>query len=194
MRSTALATIRDEHRVLAAMLQSMSLLVGQCRGHGRTPDFALLRAMLFYIDEYPNRLHHPKEDQLLFPKVRQLCPELRDVLDQLEQDHQQGERSIHVLAHTLLAYEVMGEPRRDAFEQALGRYTAFYLRHMMLEERHILRAAEDRLAPEDWVELDEAFAANRDPFTGHEPEEAFRPLYDRILSTLPDPLGFGPRA
>ncbi|MED5622434.1 hemerythrin domain-containing protein [Ideonella sp. BN130291] len=190
MRSTALAIIRDEHRVLSAMLQSMSLLLRQCRAARQPPDFRLLRTMLFYVDEYPNRLHHPKEEALLFPRVRRECPDLAEVLDQLSDDHQQGERSMHQLEHALLAYEVMGDERRAAFEQALDRYTAFYLRHMMLEERHVLRAAEERFSPEDWAELDEAFAGNRDPFTGHEPEEPFRPLYQHILASLPDPLGY----
>ena len=41
---------------------------------GLTRDFALLRAMLFYVDEFPERLHHHKEDELLFPRVRARCP------------------------------------------------------------------------------------------------------------------------
>ncbi|WP_395699955.1 hemerythrin domain-containing protein [Aquabacterium sp.] len=193
MRSTTLTIIRDEHRALAAMLQSMSMLLQQCRSHHQLPDFGLLRSMLFYIDEYPNRLHHPKEDQLLFPLVRKYCPELADVLDELTADHEKGERSIHLLEHTLLAYEVMGDARREAFEQALARYTAFYLRHMMLEERHVLRAAETQLGEEHWAELDAAFAANQDPFAGgHPPDEAFQAVYQRILKALPDPLGFAP--
>jgi hemerythrin-like domain-containing protein len=192
MRSTALAIIRDEHRVLGAMLQSMALLLKRGHAPGQSPDFALLRAMLFYVDEYPNRLHHPKEDALLFPRVRLRCPELAPVLAELSNDHQQGERSIHQLEHALLACEVMGtDERLAAFEQALERYTAFYLRHMMLEERHVLRAAEDHFAPEDWADLDAAFEANRDPFTGHRPDEEFRPVFERILSALPDPLGYG---
>lgn len=192
MRSTALTIIRDEHRALSAMLQSMSMLLQQCRLHHKLPDFSLLRAMLFYIDEYPNKLHHPKEEALLFPAVRKHCPDLAGILDELSADHGQGERAIHQLAHTLLAYEVMGDARREAFEQALSRYTAFYLRHMMLEERHVLRAAEMQFGPEQWADLDAAFEANRDPFAGHEPEEAFKPLYQRILKALPDPLGFAP--
>jgi hypothetical protein len=36
--------------------------------------FDVLRAMLFYIDEFPERLHHPKESDLLFPKLARRVP------------------------------------------------------------------------------------------------------------------------
>jgi hemerythrin-like domain-containing protein len=194
MQRQALKTIRDEHEVLAAMLHSMRLLLEQQRGRPGGPDFGLLRAMLFYVDEFPNRLHHPKEEALLFPRVRRACPEIGEVLDQLGHDHEQGARSLHHLEHALTAYEMLGEERREAFEHALQRYMTFYLRHMQLEERVVLRAAVENLADADWADLDEAFASNHDPFTGHAPDEAFRPLHARILAALPEPLGYAPAA
>ena len=54
----------------------------------------------------------------------------------------------------------------------------------------MLPLAERVLAPEDWVELDAAFLANRDPLT--QPDNEYRPLFQRILMTLPAPLGLGP--
>ena len=39
----------------------------------------------------------------------------------------------------------------------------------------------------DWAELDAAFAANKDPLTGHEPEDGYRPLFRQILNTAPAP-------
>jgi len=184
MPSTALDIIRKEHRVFAAMLQAMTAQLRRVNTLRQGPDFPLLRALLFYIDEYPNRRHHPKEDASLFPLVRSRCPELAGVLDQLTADHQQGERSMHKLAQALLAYEVLGEPRRDNFEHALERYAAFYLRHMMLEEEHVLRAAEECCQPDELAALDRAFSANRDPFTGHDPEAEFRPVYERLAPLL----------
>ena len=47
------------------------------------------------------------------------------------------------------------------------------------------------LTAQDWAELDEAFAANRDPLTGHEPDDDYRALFSRIVNALPAPLGLG---
>ena len=71
MRHTALDVIHEEHQALAAMLRSMSMLLAQARREQSLPDFSVLRAMLFYVDEFPERLHHTKESQLLFPRLRE---------------------------------------------------------------------------------------------------------------------------
>jgi hemerythrin-like domain-containing protein len=98
---------------------------------------------------------------------------------------------IRELEHALLAFEMLGDSRRIAFEQAARRYVDFYLAHMALEEREILPLAERVLTERDWAELDEAFSANRDPLTGHAPEADYRALFTRIVGIVPAPIGLG---
>lgn len=193
MTSVSLQVIKSEHQALAAMLQSLSMLVSLARRNNDLPDFGVIRSMIFYLDEFPERLHHPKESDLLFPLVRMRVPELAALLDRLDRDHAQGEIAIRDLEHALLSFEVLGEPRRTAFEQALERFTASYLDHMRLEESVVLPAAERVLTTQDWVMLDSAFASNRDPLTGQEPEQIYRPLFQRILMNAPAPVGLGDR-
>ena len=194
MRHTTLDIIHDEHQALAAMLRSLSMLVQQARRENRMPDFEVLRAMLFYIDEFPERLHHPKESELLFPVVAARCPELAPVIARLDKDHAAGERAVRDLQHALLAFEMMGEVRRVAFEQAAERYIRAYLEHMAIEEQDILPAARRTLKPEDWAPLDKAFAAHADPLTGHPAQPDYAPLFQRILMHAPAPVGLGPAA
>ena len=191
----AVRVIRAEHDALAAMLRTLPLLLDAQRRVGTPPDFAALRAMLFYVDEFPERLHHAKESELLFPKLRARAPDLRDVLDDLDGDHAQGERAIRELQHSLLAWEQMGEVRRDKFEQQLKVYTARYLRHMKREETEVLPRAAGVFSADDWAELDEAFGSHQDPLAprpGQAVDEAYAPLRQRILAALPAPFGWGP--
>ena len=187
--------IREEHAALSAMLRSILLLPAEHRRHGTLPEFAALRAMLFYVDEFPEQRHHRKETELLFPKLRARTPLSHDDLDHLDGDHASGERSIRDLEHALLGFEKMGEPRRAAFETAAERYVSFYLAHMAMEEQQILPLAEKVLTDADWAELDEAFGANRDPLAGHgnghEPEADYRALFTRIVNIVPAPIGLG---
>lgn len=191
MRHLALDVIRDEHQALAAMLRSMPLLVAQAQRDGQAPDFGVLRAMLFYVDEFPERLHHPKESELLFPAVRRRCPQLAGTLDRLDADHARGEAAIRELEHALLAYEVLGAPRRQAFVDALQRYIDGYLGHMAAEESEVLPAARQHLTAEDWAGLDAAFAANQDPLTGHAADPVYEPLFRQIVMHAPAPIGLG---
>jgi hemerythrin-like domain-containing protein len=187
----ALHIIQQEHQVLSAMLRSLTMLLRRSRDEGVAPPFDVLRAMLLYVDEFPERLHHPKESALLFPAVRRRCPELAATIAQLEGDHQRGEASIRELEHRLLAWEVMGASRRRVFETAAERYVENYLRHMALEESAILPAARQHLTDADWAELDAAFEANRDPLTGHAASDDYAPLFRKIVDTAPAPIGLG---
>ena len=191
MTPATLRIIREEHAALAAMLRSIPLLLGQHRQAGTPPDFAALRAMLFYVDEFPEQRHHRKETELLFPKLRARTPLAREQLDRLDAEHARGERAIRDLEHALLAYEMMGEARRQAFETAAQRYVDFYLAHMRMEEEVILPLAQRVLTERDWAELDEAFGSNRDPLTGHVPDADYRALFSRIVNTVPAPVGLG---
>ena len=79
-----LAIIGDEHRSLAAVIHGLEFLVREARAAGRPPSFPLLRAMLRYIDAFPERLHHPKEDAYLFRKLRERTSAFDDTMAERE--------------------------------------------------------------------------------------------------------------
>jgi hemerythrin-like domain-containing protein len=191
MTHATIRIIRDEHSALSAMLRSILLLLAEHRRNGTLPDFGALRAMLFYVDEFPEKRHHRKESELLFPKLRARTPMSRELLDRLDEDHARGERRIREVEHDLLAFEMMGESRRLAFEQSMERFANFYQIHMGMEEREILPLAERVLTEDDWQELDVAFSANRDPLAGCEPEADYDALFTRIVNAVPAPIGLG---
>jgi hemerythrin-like domain-containing protein len=191
MSRTAIRIIHEEHRALAAMLHTLKLLSERMREGTNLPNFDLMRAILFYIDEFPERLHHAKESSVLFPKLRQRAPQAAAALDRIDADHGKGESAIRELEHKLLAWEQMGEPRRKAFLDELERYVGFYLEHMNLEERELLPLAETSLTDEDWAAIDRAFEENRDPLTGHPPSEDYAALFSKIVQHAPAPLGLG---
>ncbi len=68
----AIHIIKSEHRSIAAILQGLLYLTTAFRQGGAEPDYQILRAMLYYLDVFPERLHHPKEDGHLFAKLRQM--------------------------------------------------------------------------------------------------------------------------
>jgi hemerythrin-like domain-containing protein len=192
MLKQSLQIIQEEHTALAAMLRSLSMMVD--RGPDDEPEryFDVLRAMLFYVDEFPEKLHHTKESELLFPRVARLAPETQEAIARLEKDHAMSEAGVRELQHLLLAWELVGDSRRAAFEDATRRYIAAYLEHMRLEETAILPVTQKVLSDADWKELDAAFATNCDPLTGKYPRD---PMYDRLFTRIvmraPAPIGLG---
>lgn len=191
-----LQIIRSEHQALTAMLRSIRLLLAEHRRSNTLPDFSVLRAMLFYVDEFPERLHHTKESTLLFPMLRGQGSEANEVLDRLDREHARGEAAIRELEHELLGFEMMGQTeqglrRRERFEQAMNEYIDFYLSHMHVEETVVLPLAERVLSAAEWRELDSAFSQNRDPIANYDTDGPYRPVFQKILMHLPAPLGLG---
>lgn len=181
MPHTSLRILRDEHASLGSMLRAMRTRVQQGPGDHPQRYFDVLRAMLFYIDEFPERLHHTKESTLLFPRVLRAVPSLRAVIDRLDQEHRDGERTVRELQHLLLAWELLGEGRRGAFERACLRFLDFYQEHMALEETVVLPEAERCMTEADWSVLDAAFRENMDPLGGKFPTN---PAYDRLFTRI----------
>ena len=190
--SSTLQIIRDEHAALSAMLRSLTMM--EEKGPGDEPEryFDVLRAMLFYIDEFPERMHHPKESDVLFPKLARAMPELMPLIRRLESDHMAGEGRVRALQHDLLAWELIGESRREAFVDAAHRYARFYQEHMHVEETQVLPVARRSLSAADWAELDKAFSMDRDPLAGGAHDPVYDRLFARILMSAPAPIGVGP--
>ncbi|UUX95022.1 hemerythrin domain-containing protein [Aquabacterium sp. J223] len=183
--TAALRIIRDEHAALASVLHALLLLVRDARHRNRAPDFRCLRAMLFYVDEFPERLHHVKETTMLFPRLRELTSEADAVLKQLDGDHASGARRVRELEHLLTAWELLGEARRPAFERALDEYVEFYLNHMRVEETAVLPLAERCFGAADWLILERAFGTHRDALAGAEPEAQYAALFRTLASVTP---------
>ena len=192
MKHTSLQIIRDEHSSLAAMLRSMQMMVERGPGEHPRAFFEVVRAMLFYIDEFPERLHHPKESNLLFPCLVRASPDVMAVVTRLEGDHIHGEKLVRDLQQLLVAWELLGESRMAVFVDQCKDYIAFYLEHMRLEETVLLPEAEKVLTEAQWKELDAAFEKNCDPLTGkYPPEPAYDRLFTRIMIQAPAPIGLG---
>lgn len=183
MQPPAIQLIVEDHQALAAVLRALRDAVERAgRQPGSAPDFDAMRAMLFYLDEMPARVHHASESELLFPRIRERCPALRPVLDRLEAEHERGESAVRELEHALTAWQVMGEVHQESFELLVRTHVNGYLGHMEVEESYVLPVALDFLSPADWRELAEALTRQRSEL-GASMAQSHRALFARITLT-----------
>jgi len=180
---TALATIRDEHRSISAVLHAMKDLARQAQEPGAKPAFPALRAMVRYMDEFPEKLHHPKEDEHLFARLALRAPEAAPLIKRLREEHVQGARLIRELERALVFFEDKAPQGAKEFLEAVNAYADFHWKHMRCEEQEVLPLAERSFTPEDWRALSAAFVANPD----------FEKAFTRIVGLAPAPVGLGAR-
>ena len=184
--------INDEHRSLAAVLHGMLYLVREIREHGAKPDFAVLGAMVYYIDAFPERFHHPKEDRYLFRLLRMRSPTAVKLIERLETEHRAGAEKIRFLEQALARYQQGGEAEFAGFAAAVEAYAAFHWDHMRAEEKELLPLAEKYLTAGDWEAVDAAFMGHSDPLFGAEAGAEYDALFRRIVNLAPPPIGVGP--
>jgi len=187
----ALTIIKDEHRAMAAVLRGLQYLIQQIRNGQAKPDFRLMKSMLDYIEAFPDRLHHPKEDEYLYRILRERTDEVTATLDLLEHEHQQEPAWLASLRATLKAYE-QDAAGFEAFSQEVEHYVASHFSHMNKEEDVVMPVAEQVLTAEDWTTIDAAFRSNEDPIVGAGTQREFRELFRRIVNLMPAPMGLGP--
>jgi len=188
----AIRIIRDEHRAIAAILHGMLFLVRKIRDRGATPDFNLFGAMIYYIDAFPERFHHPKEDRYLFHVLRIRHPDSVSLLDRLEDEHRTGAYKIRALEQALARYQHGGASEFPDFAKAVEDYAAFHWNHMRAEEDEVLPLAEKHLSAADWDGVDTAFLGHVDPMHGAGAEGEYQALFTRIVNLAPPPIGVGP--
>lgn len=190
-KTEALRIFKDEHGSIAAVIHALEFLVGRIQKAGVTPDFRLLNAIVCYIREYPEKLHHPAEDTSLFQLVRSRTSVANNVLDELQQEHGQGEERLQTLSNALNRFEAGATDSVSEFAEAVRAFADFYWRHMRKEEDLVLPIAEQALTEDDWKLVRDAFLANRDPMLGGDTADEFRNLFSRILKLAPPPIGYG---
>jgi hemerythrin-like domain-containing protein len=147
--------------------------------------------MIHYIDTFPERLHHPKEDRYLFQAVRRRDPGAEQVLAELESQHVRGAALIRELERALLEWETQGDAAYAAFAAKVQEFADFHWKHMRQEEDVVMPLAEKILQPEDWVEIDAAFVGNKDPLFDKTVQKDFDKLFSHIVNIAPPPIGLG---
>lgn len=183
---SAVAIIRHEHTQLSTVIDGMRHFVRLLVAGEPVPGVIVFRAMLYYIREYPQRIHHPNEDRYLFAPLRARTGEFDSVLDQLEAQHDKSDMKLRNLEHALTRYELKGASALHTLGALMDDYAEFHADHRCLEETVILPAATRVLTPDDWVGIDAAFAANRDPFDGQPLDEDLDRLFSMIVQAIPD--------
>jgi hemerythrin-like domain-containing protein len=157
----SLRALQHEHQFIVNTFASTMQLLA--RGPGEKPEcfFDTLRSILFYLDEFPEQLHHRFESQILFPALIQENSSFTQVIKKLDVDHQSSEQEIRRLQHLLLGWEIMGDARRIQFEDSCRVFVNQYLDHIDTEEKEIFPAVLQCIPLEKLKKVDTAFAEQR---------------------------------
>ena len=182
----ALRIITEEHQNLWRVAVTLDLVAGEMDA-GEPVDPAFFHSVFDYIEHFMDACHHAKEDEYLFPALRQRSPEAAAVLDRLQIEHRNGPEILRSLRRQLAApASAPGE-----FAGNLRIFAESLKSHIRTEEKDAMPLAREVLLPEDWAVIDRAFLDNADPVFGEQARVEYRQLFHRIASLAPESVGLG---
>jgi len=186
----ALRVLAREHLALRAVGRILAMEAAILAAGGRA-EIDLMESIVEYLDAFPNRIHHPKEEYQIFLRMRLRAAEKCTVLlGRLLADHQKETENVAALAAALRDYRAGAAPAAARLADIAGNYAKFLDRHIDLEDDEAFPLAEQVLTEEDWRAVDAAFAANDDPLAGDTAAEGrFAALHRRILALGAPPPG-----
>jgi hemerythrin-like domain-containing protein len=174
----------EEHRTLRIVLHILQRLLHEISQFGTPPDFHLLAELVYYIDDFPERVHHPKEEKHLFPIVRRRTARFDTLIDRLRTDHARSAQMLIRMQRDLVHFQAGARNGLSRLSADAARYADLLEEHMQAEEQ-LLRDARDALTEDDWEHLARGLGARRDPLTADDTRHEFRVLRLRILTALP---------
>jgi hemerythrin-like domain-containing protein len=185
--TTPTSDLRSEHVGVTRMLNIMGKMadrIAERMAADEKPDTAEVDEVIEFLRVFVDQCHHGKEEQLLFPAVREAgIGSAEDVLPELMEEHTQGRE---IVARIVRANEdaKSGETGNDTTDliDAFTRFRELLREHILREERDCFKIADEQLSPEVAQQLQEGYDRIERDVVGEGRHEAFHAMLDRLES------------
>jgi hypothetical protein len=97
--------------------------------------------------------HHDGEEQLVFPLLRERCPDQAALIDELTEQHHEAITLLRAARQWLAAWPGAGDSAQLEVVGALGELRTHLVEHLDEEERVGLPLATEYLSAEEWGQL-----------------------------------------
>ena len=164
------------------ILDQQSQLISADEGRNGKPDIFLMVDIAHYVKNYPDLIHHPKEDRV-YEVFKTRTNEGADIVDQVQNEHKLLPNETNEL-YTLLEAAANSALfiSRDELRSKIQHFLALERNHMNIEEQVLFPLIESTLTEEDWDSIDTATLNKSDPLFGDNIEACYENLYRSIKS------------
>lgn len=170
--------LRSDHRNMSLLLDLLDAETGLLAASAE-PDYELVADIMRYMTEYPDAIHHPRED-LIYRHLRSLHPDIERKLQRVETDHRYIEQSGLKLRNDFAAISDGADPGRDEMITRLRQYSGQLREHMYWEEQDLFRRADELQDDDKLLANLSEHAESDDPLFGLKVQRKYRRLLGRI--------------
>ncbi|NLV92714.1 MAG: hypothetical protein GX030_10040 [Firmicutes bacterium] len=185
--------LRQEHRQIKRVLRILDCAAAKVRA-GEEVDLDLLRQGVKFAREYADMFHHGKEEELLFPRLREKGLPPGGPVDVMIREHVMGRDYVGEI-DTILNTIVKGEGEdiatedREELADAILRYTAHLSRHIQKEDMILFNIADQMLSGEEDAKLHREFTAADVDLMSEADQARWQEFIDTWEKTLELPEG-----
>jgi len=177
--SSVIDQLHQEHTNVTQLLNLLEREINAIRD-GK-PNYEIMQDVMHYMTHHPDLFHHPKED-LVFQHLIQRDRNIRDVLEQLLDQHRDLVNTGREFLEALSRIDSnIAEHEADIVESG-RRYIGDLRRHMDIEEGKIFPLARLMLTERDWAAIDEEMGQFEDPLFGRAIGDEYRRLFELIVT------------
>jgi hemerythrin-like domain-containing protein len=151
---------------------------------GKTPDYPLLQDIMCYMNQYPDRFHHPREE-LVLEKLVARDPTARTAVEDALDQHISIGLAGREFDRLLRTSDVDSVHVRERIGAAGFAYIRALRQHMLLEDKTLFPMATAALTNTDWLSVDRAIDAIEDPLFGKMIADGYERLY-RLITDQAD--------
>jgi len=178
--ATVVATLRREHRSLAALLNALERQV-RILAEGGAPDYDIVRGAVDYLLDYPDRCHHPKED-IVIARLLEVRAREAVAARELRREHRDLHARAEHFASAVSALLNDTDIPRAAVVEAVGAFIDAQRRHMWREEETFFPLAERLLSASDWAAIEAELELWSNGPAVRRSEAAFAHVSERLLA------------
>jgi hemerythrin-like domain-containing protein len=154
-----------EHRLIERMIALMEKEVERIKKEKRA-NLEFIEKAVDFIRTYADRLHHGKEEKILFRelKAKKLDEQLRKTMEELIEEHRWGRKKVKELVDASQKYKEGDGKAIHTILECLKGFVRFYPQHIEKEDKHFfipvmnyLNQAEQESMLEEEREFDRNF-------------------------------------
>ncbi len=180
--SKVIEALRHEHKTISDVLDVLEREVTTLAQfkRGRRADYTLSWSIIDYFLNFPDLVHHPKED-VIFRRMQEVDWRAAGSVGDLTGMHAELSKELQELAASLKqAMDKAELPRAEMLLRART-FINRQRQHLAGEERLFFPMAEDVLSPADWTQIEHDCSARLDPLIGGASAERYEAQYRHIL-------------
>ena len=131
------APLMIEHRLIERMIKFMDKEVSRIK-QNNAPDTDLIDTAIDFIKTYADKLHHGKEEDILFRDLakKSLSSEHKKTMDELIREHAQGRGNVKRLIEARGRYMRGEKAAVKEIVENMEILVKFYPRHIEKEDKH----------------------------------------------------------